>query len=237
MNPAVLYEDNHLLVLNKPTGMVSQGALPNEPSAVEWAKHYLKQKYAKPGNVFVGVVSRLDRDVSGVLVLARTSKGAARLNEQFRERTVEKTYWGAVAWQPLATPPPDEGQCVDWLAEDTDAGRMTTVDVDRLSPGAKEGAQQASLGFRCLERATAGALLEVALETGRKHQIRVQLSARGWPIVGDHRYGSRKAFAEGIALHARRIRFRHPTRDETLTIEAPCPASWRELGYELARRS
>ena len=237
MNPAVLYEDNHLLVLNKPIGMVSQGALPNEPSAVEWAKDYLKLKYAKPGNVFVGVVSRLDRDVSGVLVLARTSKGAARLNEQFRERTVEKTYWGAVAWQPSATPPPDEGHCVDWLAEDADAGRMTTVDVDALSPGAKEDAQQASLRFRCLERAAAGALLEVALETGRKHQIRVQLAARGWPIVGDRRYGSRRAFAEGIALHARSIRFRHPTRDETVTIEAPCPAAWRELGYESVRRS
>lgn len=237
MNPAVLYEDNHLLVLNKPTGMVSQGALPDEPSAVEWAKRYLKQKYAKPGNVFVGVVSRLDRDVSGVLVLARTSKGAARLNEQFRERSVEKIYWSAVAWQPSTPPPPDEGHCVDWLAEDADAGRMTTVDVEALPPRAKEKAQQASLRFRCVERAASGALLEVALETGRKHQIRVQLSARNWPIVGDRRYGSRRAFAEGIALHARSIRFRHPTRDETLTIEAPAPAAWRELGYESVRRS
>ncbi len=114
---------------------------------------------------------------------------------------------------------------------------MTTVDVEALSPRAKEKAQQASLRFRCVERAASGALLEVALETGRKHQIRVQLSARNWPIVGDRRYGSRRAFAEGIALHARSIRFRHPTRDETLTIEAPAPAAWRELGYESVRRS
>lgn len=235
MNPLVLHEDNHLLVLNKPVGMVSQGALPGEPSAVEWAKEYLKRKYNKPGNVYVGVVSRLDRDVSGVLVLARTSKGAARLNEQLRERTVEKTYWAAVDTHRREVP--DEGSCEDWLAEDSEAGKMAVVDMAGLPPGARERAAHAVLGFHCLERRDGTALLEVSLETGRKHQIRVQLASRDWPIVGDRKYGGRKAFSSGIALHARRITFRHPTRDETLTIEAPCPPAWRELAFDAVRRS
>lgn len=229
MNPSILYEDNHLLVLNKPARMVSQGALPGEPSLVEWAKEYLKRKYDKPGNVYVGVVSRLDRDVSGVIVLARTSKGAARLNEQFRERTVEKIYWACVSSKNKV---PDAARCEDWIAEDESVGRMTIVERGRLPSGKNVQADLAALEFKTLERRDGRALLEIKLETGRKHQIRVQLSARDMPINGDRRYGSREKFAEGIALHARRIVFRHPTRDEVLTLEAPCPVAWRELGFQ-----
>jgi 23S rRNA pseudouridine1911/1915/1917 synthase len=223
--PVVLYEDNHLLVIDKPAGLTTQGALPGEPSAVEWARDYLKRKYAKPGNVFVGVVSRLDRDVSGVLVLARTSKGAARLNEQFRERTVKKTYWAGVEGTP-----PETLRCSDLVVEDAEQGRMMVVDP-QLSAGFRAAdAQTAVLGFRILSKNSAAALLEVELETGRKHQIRVQLASRGWPIIGDRKYGSRRRFEGGIALHARRLEIRHPTRDERLTFEAECPAAWNALG-------
>jgi 23S rRNA pseudouridine1911/1915/1917 synthase len=216
--PVVLYEDNHLLVLNKPPGMASQGAAPGAASAVDWAKDYLKRKYAKPGNVFVGVVSRLDRDVSGVLVFARTSKGAARLSEQIRERKVKKIYWALVEGSP-----PDALQCVDWLARDDRAGRTVVVDADAPD------AQEAILSIRALRRISGATLLEVDLETGRKHQIRAQLAERGWPIVGDKKYGARRTFPAGIALHAQRIEFQHPTRDEPIVVEAPLPAAWGPL--------
>ena len=222
LRPAVIYEDNHLLVVDKPCGMSSQGAAPGEPSLVEWAKDYLKQKYAKPGNVFVGVVSRLDRDVSGVIVLARTSKGAARLNEQFRDRTVAKTYWAVVEGSP-----PAELRCVDQLRVDERAGRVVVVGSEEAE------SQEAIMSFRKVQSLGDAALLEIALETGRKHQIRVQLAERGWPVVGDRKYGSHRRFPSGIALHARRIEFTHPTRGESLIFEAPCPAGWREFGVKL----
>lgn len=221
MSPRVLYEDNHLLVLDKPPGMASQGARPGEPSAVAWAKDYLKKKYAKPGNVFVGVVSRLDRDVSGVLVLARTSKAAARLSEQFRDRTVTKTYWAVVEGTP-----PSELRCVDRIAADERMGRMAIVPPDA------DGGQEAALTLRTLNSHGGLSLVEIDLETGRKHQIRLQLASRGWPIVGDRKYGGRRKFAAGIALHARRLALRHPTRPETIDVEAPCPAAWRAFGFD-----
>jgi 23S rRNA pseudouridine1911/1915/1917 synthase len=221
MQPRLLYEDNHLLVIDKPSGMTTQGALPGEPSAVEWARGYVKTKHGKPGNVFIGVVSRLDRDVSGVLVLARTSKGAARLNEQFRSRSVEKTYWALVEGTlggPLV--------CEDRLAEDKSRKIMAVVGGD--DPAGLE----ARLTAVPLRQTTVGTLVEVALETGRKHQIRVQLSSRGLPIIGDRKYGSRRKFAHGIALHARRLVCDHPTRKERMTFEAPVPKAWRELGID-----
>jgi len=218
MQPRVLYEDNHLLVIDKPPGMSSQGALPGEPSAVEWAKRYLKERYQKPGNVFVGVVSRLDRDVSGVLILARTSKGAARLSEQFRLRTVEKTYWAVVEGK-LSAPL----VCVDHLAENEARKIMAVV-------GPKEpGALEARLTATPLRAVKAGTLVEISLETGRKHQIRVQLASRDLPVIGDRKYGSRRKFEPGIALHGRRLTCEHPTRKERMTFEAPVPASWKCL--------
>lgn len=217
--PVVLYEDNHLLVVDKPPGMSSQGAAPGEPSLVEWAKDYLKRKYAKPGNVYVGVVSRLDRDVSGAIVLARTSKAAARLNEQFRERTVNKIYWAVVEGTP-----PAQLRCVDRLRIDDRAGRTIVAGANDAE------AQDAALSFHRLQNLQGATLVEIALETGRKHQIRVQLAERGWPIVGDKRYGSSRSFPAGIALHARKLEFTHPTRAETVSLEAPCPPSWRNLG-------
>jgi 23S rRNA pseudouridine1911/1915/1917 synthase len=225
--PVVLYEDNHLLVINKPAAMASQGAAPGAASAVDWAKDYLKRKYAKPGNVFVGVVSRLDRDVSGVLLLARTSKAAARLSEQFRERRVTKTYWAVVEGTP-----PERLRCVDRVLADERAGRMAIVAPDE-DEGQDRVGQEAALSFRRLRSAGGLSLVEVDLETGRKHQIRLQLASRGWPVVGDKKYGGRRTFPAGIALHARRIEFEHPVRRESIGVEAPGPAAWRKLGIEL----
>lgn len=213
----ILYEDNHLLAVAKPPGLVTQGAAAGQPSVVEWARQSLKERYHKPGNVYVGVVSRLDAAASGVVLLARTSRAAARLAEQFRERSVQKTYWALVAGNPS-----DAGECEHWLLED-DAQRQVRI----VSPGAP-GGKLALLRFRRLGGQGGVAWLEVDLETGRKHQIRVQLAERGWPILGDRKYGSRQAFPQGIALHARRLVVDHPTRHEPLELSAPPPPAWRK---------
>lgn len=212
----ILYEDNHLLAVAKPPGLITQGAAAGEPSVVEWARQSLKERYHKPGNVYVGVVSRLDAAASGVVLLARTSRAAGRLAEQFRERSVQKTYWALVAGNP-----PDAGACENWLLED-DAQRRVRV----VSPGAAAG-KLARLRYRRLGGQGGVAWLEIDLETGRKHQIRVQLAAHGWPILGDRKYGCRQPFSQGIALHARRLVVDHPTRHEPIELTAPPPVAWR----------
>jgi 23S rRNA pseudouridine1911/1915/1917 synthase len=216
----VLFEDNHLLVIVKPAGLPTMGVAEGCPSAVTEAKRYLKQAYDKPGNVYLGVVSRLDALVSGVLVLARTSKSAARLSEQFRESQPEKTYWAAVE-----TPPdPASGSLMHWLLKD-DRQRCMTV----VRPHAK-GAQRARLSYRLLRGLPSASLVEVQLETGRKHQIRLQLAEIGCPILGDKKYGSKRPFPAGIALHSRRLAIEHPTKKTRLEFIAPLPAAWRKLG-------
>jgi len=211
----VLYEDNHLLAVNKPAGIPTQGAEANRTSLLSLAKTYVKEKYHKPGNVYLGTVSRLDAAVSGVVVFARTSKAAARLAEQFRSRTVRKVYWAVVGGDPAAS-----ATCDDWLAKDDARHRMRVADARAA------GAAPARLSYRRLKRVSRGWLLEVTLETGRKHQIRVQLAARGLPILGDQKYGSREPFPGGIALHSRLLELLHPTRGEPITLLAEPPASW-----------
>lgn len=225
----VLFEDNHLLVINKPPGIATQGAEPGSPSACNLAKDYLKTKYNKPGNAYIGVVSRLDAVVSGVLVLAKTSKAADRLNEQFRERTVQKTYWALVEGGPQE----GEFHCVDWLRP---------AETRKGSEIAKRGdreAVEAKLSGHVLRRGSGMALLEIDLHTGRKHQIRVQLAARGWAILGDKLYGSQRLFRPGIALHARSLRFTHPTTKEPLHFEAPPGVAWKpflnQIGVEVSK--
>lgn len=217
--PAVLYEDNHLLALNKPAGLITQGAAADKPSLFTLAKLYLKQQYRKPGNVYLGTVSRLDAAVSGVVLFARTSKAAGRLSEQFRLRTAEKIYWALVSGNPR----PSE-DCIDWLVRDDRLARTLVAD------SASESAREARLSYRRVRRAGRGWLLEVNLGTGRKHQIRAQLAARGLPILGDRKYSSRESFAHGIALHARRLTVTHPTRGTPLTITAPLPDMWVDVG-------
>jgi 23S rRNA pseudouridine1911/1915/1917 synthase len=227
MNPPplqVLYEDNHLLVVVKPAGLPTMGTPGDQATLLTVAKEYIKQHYNKPGNVYLGVVSRLDAPVTGVVVLARTSKSAARQTEQFRAHTVEKRYWVLVD----GVVDPAAGTLVNWLAEDERHRRMHVVGP--TMPGAKE----ARLSYQQLALVSGGSLLEVTLETGRKHQIRLQLAEHGHPVLGDLKYGSHRRFANGIALHARWLAITHPTTGERLEFEAPLPLSWRGLGVKEA---
>ncbi len=217
----ILYEDNHLLAVVKPATLPTMGVAPGVANLLALAKEYIAQKYDKPGNVYLGIVSRLDAPVSGVVLMARTSKAAARLTRQFRERQVEKIYW-AVVERPI-DPPSDT--CVDWVRKDERHRRM------HIARPCAEGAKEARLSYETLRTLRSGRqLLEIQLETGRKHQIRLQLSHRGRPIIGDRKYGSRIAFPAGIALHARRLALTHPVRGERLELIAPLSPAWKKLG-------
>ena len=214
---SVLFEDNHLLVVNKPAMLPTMGVSAEKASLLSLAKEYIRRKYDKPGKVYLGVVSRLDAPVSGVVLVARTSKAAARLTEQFRRREVEKIYWALVR----RSVRPDQAELVDFVRKDERHRRMHIA--RREHPEAKE----ARLSYRVRERIGREALLEVQLETGRKHQIRVQLAEIGCPVLGDRKYGSSQAFPAGIALHSRRLVIEHPVRKESMVFEAPLPASWK----------
>jgi 23S rRNA pseudouridine1911/1915/1917 synthase len=216
----ILYEDNHLLALIKPAGLATMGAAEDQTSLLTLAKDYIKHRYNKPGNVYLGVVSRLDAMVTGVILFARTSKAAARLTEQFRMRSVEKIYW-AVAEGIID---PFEGTFSDHLVKDEQNHRMHIVGA--TYPGAK----LASLSYRLITAVRGYSLLEIELQTGRKHQIRLQLSHHGHPILGDKKYGSGQTFTSGIALHSRRLAFTHPVKCNRIVLEAPMPTAWHRWG-------
>ena len=216
----VLYEDNHLLAVVKPAMLPTMGVPADRPSLLALAKQYIKQKYDKPGNVYLGVVSRLDAPVSGVVLLARTSKAAARLTQQYRTGQVEKIYWAIVAGR--IHPPADD--CVDWVRKDERHRRM------HIARENQPGAQQARCSYRTIQPIGKGYLVEIRLETGRKHQIRVQLAHHGYPIWGDRKYGSRRTFPDGIALHARRLAVEHPVRKTPLELVAAVPTAWSGFG-------
>jgi 23S rRNA pseudouridine1911/1915/1917 synthase len=210
----VLYQDNHLLVVVKPAGMLVQGDRTGDDDLLSEAKQYLKIEFNKPGNVFVGLVHRLDRPVSGVVVFARTSKAASRLSEQFRSRIVEKSYLALV-----------EG----WLAEPLDL-RHFLKKTRRRTEVVKQGtrrAKEAVLSCRPLKIIGRETLIEVDLDTGRAHQIRAQLAAEGHPVVGDTRYGAAPGPIRGaIALHCARMGIRHPVKKVRMVWSAPLPESW-----------
>jgi 23S rRNA pseudouridine1911/1915/1917 synthase len=212
----ILYEDNHLLVVNKPAGWVVQGATSGQKSLLDWGRNYIGEKYSKPGNVFLGVVSRIDASVTGVVPFARTSKAASRLSEQFRSRSIVKKYWALVEGRV-----PEEASSLEhWLLR-----RESDLTTRVVSPNTSE-AKKAILKYKRITSVDNSDLLEIELVTGRKHQIRAQLQALGYPILGDHLYGSTRRFADGIALHCRQLQFQHPTIDKTMVLTARLPDSW-----------
>lgn len=222
----ILYEDNHLLVVHKPAGIATMGTEQDSDTMARMAQRYIKQKYNKPGNVFIGVVSRLDRLVSGVLVLARTSKAASRLSDQIRRQVVDKRYLASVQgnWDEAG-----QRELVDLVRKNEKLQKMETLPAgSRPSSTAKE----ARLRVHALAANGNASLLQVTLLTGRKHQIRLQLADRGFPIFGDRKYGASARFAEqAIALHCWQITCKHPTRDEQLTFQAPPSEQWRTHGF------
>jgi len=229
MSLEILYEDNHLIAVNKRPSDIVQGDKTGDVPLGEHIKKYLKEKYRKPGEVFLGVIHRLDRPVSGVVLFARTSKALARMNEQFRTREVQKTYWAVVKDRPEKT-------------QDTLVHYLKKNEAQNKSYASKEekpGSQRCELEYRVLASSENYHLLEVLPHTGRHHQIRVQLSAIGSPIKGDLKYGARRSNPDGsIHLHARRLEFMHPVKDEKIAITADPPQEplWQTM-LELALRT
>ncbi|MBR5335548.1 MAG: RNA pseudouridine synthase [Bacteroidaceae bacterium] len=222
----VLYEDNHIIVINKAAGEIVQGDKTGDAPLCDILKQYLKEKYNKPGNVFVGLPHRLDRPVSGIVVFAKTSKALERLNEMFRTGAVKKIYWAITK----ETPQPTEGTLSHWIVRNEKMNKSFAYKKET-----KEG-KHAILDYRTLRCSQNYTLVEVELKTGRHHQIRCQLSAIGCPIRGDLKYGAKRSNPDGsISLHARRVEFVHPVSKIPLCIEAPVPADrlWQSFEENL----
>ena len=219
----VLYEDNHIIAVNKTCNEIVQGDKTGDTPLSEIVKAYIKDKYNKPGEVFLGVTHRLDRPTSGVVLFARTSKALTRLNEMFKSHEqIRKTYWAIVQ----DSPKQPEARLENYLIRNEAQNKSYIA-----KPGAKE-AKQAILSYRTLARGEHYTLLEVNLETGRHHQIRCQLAAIGCPIKGDLKYGAKRSNPDGgISLHARQIEFIHPVSKQNLCITAPVPndSLWQQF--------
>jgi 23S rRNA pseudouridine1911/1915/1917 synthase len=214
MKLQVLYEDNHLIAVNKPAGILTQPDKTGDPSLMDEVKYILKNKYEKPGNVFLGLLHRLDRNVSGIVLFAKTSKGAARLSEQIRKREFIKTYTARVE----GVPEPASNTLIDYLLKDEENNFVSIV--SEITPGA----QRAELSYETLSTDGKFSILRIKLGTGRTHQIRVQLSDIGCPIVGDKKYGSSIELPErAIALTATELTFKTATTDEMQTIKIDFP--------------
>lgn len=216
---SILYQDNHLLVIDKPAGIATMGA-ESQPTVHSLAADYLKSAYHKPGRAFVGVVSRLDSMTTGALVLAKTSKAASRLTPQFADKTgggALKIYLAVISGELDS----DQGELIDHLRKDDRAHRMRVVGATMA------GAAQARLRYLTLAHRDEQTIVAVQLLSGRKHQIRVQFSDRGQPVIGDRKYGSMQPFSAGIALHSWRLEITHPTTKQRLGFVADLPKSWQ----------
>lgn len=220
----VVYEDNHIIVVNKTASEIVQADKTGDTPLSESVKLYLKEKYQKLGNVFIGVTHRLDRPVSGLVIFAKTSKALTRLNEMFRTSEVKKTYWAVVK----NAPKEPEGELVHFLVRNEKQNKSYAYDKE--VPNSKK----AILDYRLIGRSENYFLLEVDLKTGRHHQIRCQLAKMGCPIKGDLKYGFPRSNPDGsICLHARRVRFVHPVSKELIELEAPLPDGNLWKGFEL----
>ena len=210
----VIYEDNHIIVVNKAAGEIVQGDKTGDKPLVEIVREYIKEKYHKPGNVFGGVAHRLDRPVAGLVVFAKTSKALTRLNYMFRNGNVKKTYWAITR----NMPPQPEGRIVSYITSTERNNKSYS------SPDPRPGAKEAALSYRHVASSERYHLLEVNLETGRKHQIRVQLASIGCPVRGDLKYGDKRSNPDGsISLMARHIEFVHPVSGNLISLTAPLP--------------
>lgn len=220
----VIYEDNHIIIVNKTASEIVQGDKTGDTPLSETVKQYLKDKYQKPGNVFIGVTHRLDRPVSGLVVFAKTSKALSRLNEMFKKGEVQKTYWAVVKNSPKEL----EGELVNYLVRNEKQNKSYAYEKE--VPNSKK----AVLDYRLIARSDYYYLLEVDLKTGRHHQIRCQLAKMGCPIKGDLKYGAQRSNPDGsICLHARRVRFVHPVSKELIELEAPLPPGNLWKGFEV----
>ncbi len=228
----ILYEDNHLLVLNKPCGWLVQGDRTGDPTLTDWGKSWLAARYNKPGLVFLHPVHRIDRPVSGALMLARTSKALTRLNAMFKAHQVQKTYFALVT----APPRHPEEHLTHWLHKDAARNRTTAFDTRSNAPN---DAREANLTYRLIGACASAFLLLVHPHTGRPHQIRAQLGAIGCPILGDLKYGASYPLPDAsIGLHSRSLAFEHPVRQEHMSVVAPTPdqhwwAPVDKLGFDV----
>ena len=216
----VVYEDNHIIIVNKTASEIVQGDKTGDTPLSETVKQYLKEKYSKPGNVFIGVTHRLDRPVSGLVVFAKTSKALSRLNEMFKNSEVKKTYWAVVKNLPRE----EEGELVNYLVRNEKQNKSYAYDKE--VPGSKK----AILHYRLIGRSQNYYLLEIDLKTGRHHQIRVQMAGAGAPLWGDNKYNPEFVNKRGyfpIALRAFRLSFCHPTTGKRMEFEVPC--NWEQL--------
>lgn len=219
----VLYEDNHIIVINKAAGEIVQGDKTGDQSLCDTMKAYLKEKYAKPGNVFAGLPHRLDRPVSGVVVLAKTSKALERLNTMFRDGNVKKIYWAITKERPAES----EGELKSWIL------RNEKMNKSFCYPKEVKGSKNALLYYRHIAESQNYNLIEVELKTGRHHQIRCQLASIGCPIKGDLKYGAKRSNPDGsISLHARYVEFIHPVSKELIQVTAPVPDNKLWLSFE-----
>ena len=218
MKITVLYEDNHLIAVAKPAGMLVQGDDTNDTCLMDEVKTYIKETYGKPGNVFLGLVHRLDRPVAGVVLFAKTSKGASRISEQIRDHTVKKVYHALVEGIPKET----EQTLIHYLKKNEKTNMVTVY--SRETPGSL----RAELSYRVVQSGAKASIVRVELVTGRPHQIRSQLAYIGSPIVGDKKYGSTRVYKPGaIALASTSFTFRLATTDEIKTVEMPIPSEWK----------
>ncbi len=213
-NLQILFEDNHIIIINKRVGDIVQGDKTGDKPLSDVVKEYIAIKYNKPGNVFIGVVHRLDRPTSGIVIFARTSKALERLNKMLREKTIQKTYWAIVK----NSPPKDSDTLVHFLKKNPKNNKSTAYKKET------EGSKKAILHYQLIQKLDNYALLEIDLETGRHHQIRCQLASIGSPIKGDLKYGFNRSNKNGgIHLHAKEIEFIHPVSKDNISVVAPLP--------------